>query len=818
MKRIAAAWKKFRQVRVSRFSLPQVLLACLGAAVLLVSGTLIYYYQRFSGMIDARLSGEHVRAESRIYTAPRRIRRGEVVSVDRICSYLQAAGYAAYPDTGDAGQILPGPASIDIRPSAASYFRGKNAVHLEFSKDRIAEVRSLDSGERLIVADIEPELVTSVFGRAREKRRPVRYDEFPETLKNTVLSVEDKRFFDHPGFDAVRILGATLADIRSGGKAQGASTITMQVARSYFFSTRREWRRKLQETLMALILEHRFGKERIFELYANEIYLGNRGTFAIHGFGEAAQAYFGRDIRDLNLAQTAFLAGIIHAPNRYSSSDRRPRRAAEARDRALSMLEANRFITAQQAEAARKMPLEIVSGTRGASHAGHFVDMIKDDLLERFSEDDLNSRSYRIYTTLDPGLQRAAVTAVDWGLANVDRQLERTYERWRKEGKDVPAPEAALVALNPRTGEIKALIGGRDYTKSQLNHALAKRQPGSIFKPFVYAAALENALDGTDPVLTPASTVVDEPTVFYYEDRAYSPGNSGREYYGEVMLRDALVHSLNVATVQVAQAVGYRRVVDFCRRLRLESNLRPTPSIALGAYEVTPLDMAAAYTAFANRGARCEPVSLLRMVSREGGTVRETELQRKYVLDPRVAYLVTSILEDVVNRGTGAGVRSRGFYAPAAGKTGTSRDGWFAGYTTNLLCIVWVGFDDHRELGLAGASSAAPIWAEFMKQAIKLPAFSGTQAFERPEGVVSVAIDPETRQLAAPGCPEVREEVFIAGTEPTETCALHGESFIERIAPTSWFRRLFRGRDPSPGRIPDSKSQIPDGVPPDDLR
>jgi penicillin-binding protein 1B len=794
MKSVSSAWKSLLQIRVFKLSILQFLLICFGLAILFVLGGLLFYYHRYSRMIDARLSGKLVHRESRIFTSPKRILLGEAISLAQISNYLKAAGYSTSPSSDATGQIRVEKSSVQIRPSANSYFKGKNALKIEFSRQRISRLQSLDPSDRMISAEIEPELITSVFGRAREKRRPVRYEEFPEMLGKAVLSAEDKRFFNHPGFDAIRILGATWADIRSGEKAQGASTITMQVARSYFFSTRREWRRKVQETLMALILEHRFDKKQIFEFYANEIYLGNRGSFAIHGFGEAAQAYFGKDIRDLNLAQTCFLAGIIRAPNRYSSSDRRPERAAEARDRVLALMVNNRFITEKEAQAAKKTPLLLVSGSHGAGPAGHFVDMIKDDLLDRFSEEELNSRSYRIYTTLDSDLQRAAVSAVDWGLKNVDTQLERTYARWRKEGKDTPLPQVALVALNPRTGEIKALIGGRDYSISQLNHALAQRPPGSAFKPFVYAAAYENALESTNPVLTPMSTVVDEPTTFYFDGKDYSPDNYGQEYYGTVTLRDALVHSLNVATVKVAEAIGYQRVVDFCRRMRLAADLKPTPALALGAYEVAPLDIVAAYSALASSGMRSEPMALAQVVSQEGYLLQDTDVRRRSVLDPRIAYIVTNILEDVLNRGTGASIGWHGFYAPAAGKTGTSHDGWFVGYTSNLLCVVWVGFDDNRQLGLSGAASAGPIWAEFMKNAMRLPGFSNAQEFERPEGVLSVAIDPDTRQLAARECPVVRQEVFIAGTEPTETCSLHGGNILERIAPASWLKKLFHRR------------------------
>jgi len=398
-------------------------------------------------------------------------------------------------------------------------------------------------------------------------------------------------------------------------------------------------------------------------------------------------------------------------------------------------------------------------------------------------------------------LQRAAAEAVAEGLKHVDAQLARRYERWRKQGQAAPAAQVALVAIDPRTGEIKALVGGRDYGQSQLNRALARRQPGSVFKPFVYAAAFASSLDG-GPVLTPVTEVLDEPTTFYFGEIEYTPNNYGQKFLGNVELREALVHSLNVATVKTAELAGYDRVARFARQMGLPATIQPTPAVALGAYEMSPLEVAAGYTVFATGGNRAEPYFLKSVRAADGYTIAGARTPRVVpVLDPAVAYLVTNILEDVINRGTGAGVRARGFTAPAAGKTGTSHDGWFAGFTSNLLCVVWVGFDDNRELGLSGASSAAPIWAEFMKRAVALPAYRETEPFVRPDGVVSAPIDPETGQLATSNCPGAREEFFLAGTDPHEFCYLHGGRMVTRVPPVSWFTRLFGAKEPSP---PDS--------------
>ncbi len=744
-------------------------------------------------MIDVRLSGHIQQTTARIYAAPMRIYTGEALTAADMANHLQRAGYSELDVSGTPGRYILHGNEMEIRPSSESYFVGKNRLVLDFSGNDVQKIRSMDTGAALDSAEVEPELLTSLFDTTREKRRAISYNDIPKVLRDAVLSVEDRRFFEHPGFDPIRILGAAWADLRHGARVQGGSTISMQVARSFFFNTDRTLKRKLAETVVALELEHRFNKQQIFELYANEIYLGNRGSFAIHGFGEASLAYFNKDLREVSLPEAAFLAGIIHAPNRYSTSERRPDRAVEARDRALLSMVENGAISPAQAQDAKKTPLHIVGGGLEGSTAPFFVDMVKDHLLDHFSEADLLSQSFRVYTTLDPELQRAASEAVDLGAKNIDMQLARRYARWKKEGQPAPQAQIAIVVLDPHTGEIKALIGGRDYGESQLNHVLSRRQPGSAFKPFVYAAAFEGAVDGVQPIITPATTVMDEPTTFEFDGKEYTPNNYGEKFHGQVTVREALRDSLNVATVKVAEMVGYTRVTDMAHQFGLDPSIQPTPSVALGAYEMTPLEVAAGYTILANDGVRTEPMFIRNVVNSQGEALEQNAIQSRRALDPRVTYLVTSMMEDVIDHGTGATVRARGFNAPAAGKTGTSRDGWFAGYTSNLLAIVWVGFDDNRDLGLSGANAPAPIWADFMKRAVALPAYHDVKPFEMPDGVTKVTIDPESLALATPECPVTREEVYIHGTEPTEFCPLHGGHMANDAAPGSWLSHVFGG-------------------------
>ena len=788
-------------------------LVLLGATLfLLLTFTCVatYYWISYGRMIDLRLSGHMQQTTARIYAAPMRISTGQTLTAGELANHLQRAGYSELDVPGTPGRYILHGSEVEIRPSSESYFGGQNRLVVNFSGNEVQKIRLLDTGAALDSAEVEPELLTSLFDSSREKRRAMRFEDIPKVLLDAVLSVEDKRFFEHPGFDPVRILGAAWADLRHGARSQGASTLSMQVARSFFFSSERTWRRKIAETMVALELEHRFTKSQIFELYANEIYLGNRGSFAIHGFGEASLAYFNKDVREVSLPEAAFLAGIIHAPNRYSTAERRPERAVEARDRALTAMVENKVISSGQSQEARQVPLHIVGGALEGSTAPYFVDMVKEHLLDRFSEADLLSQSFRIYTTLDPDLQRAASEAVDIGVKNVDAQLARRYARWRKEGQPVPQAQAAIVVLDPHTGEIKALVGGRDYGQSQLNHIFARRQPGSAFKPFVYAAAFEGAVDGVQPIVTPATTIMDEPTTFDFDGKEYTPNNYGEKFRGQVTLREALTYSLNVATVKVAELVGYTRITDMAHQFGLDPSIQPTPSVALGAYEMTPLEVAGGYTIFANEGVRAEPMFIRSVVDSSGEPLEHNVARTRRALDPRVTYLVTSMLEDVINHGTGATVRARGFTAPAAGKTGTSRDGWFAGYTSNLLAIVWVGFDDNRDLGLSGGNAPAPIWAEFMKRAILLPAYRDVQPFAMPEGVIRVTIDPETLQLATPACPVTRQEVYIHGTEPTEFCSLHGGRMASDAPPASWLSRIFGGGK-SKGPEPELPSAGPAG-------
>jgi penicillin-binding protein 1B len=771
--------------------------------VLLVgTGVFLHYWFSFERMMDMRLSGQVFGQAAEVLSAPAQIEVGQPLGPHRLVAYLERAGYTEQPDNYSPGWYQAADTFVELHPSNASYFEGTNALRVDFAGGKVAAIRQLDGGQTVNAAQIEPVVVTTLFGSSRVKRRVVHYNELPPTLIHAVLAAEDKRFFEEPGFDVRRIIAAALTDLRLGRKAQGASTITMQVARSFFFTQARTFHRKIEETLMALELEHHFTKQQIFDLYANQVYLGNRGSFAIHGFGEAAQSYFGKDIRDLDLPQEAFLAGIIRAPNHYATSDRHPDRAIDARDRVLHGMVDDGFITQAQEAAAKQEPLDVRPAAISNSSAPYFVDLVRSQLLNHFSETDLTTQGFRVYTTLDPELQRVAVQAVQDGMKLVDQRLARRYARWQKEGKPVPHPQVALVALDPQTGKVRALVGGRDYAESQYDHVMARRQPGSSFKPFVYAAAFLNAVDGRQPVVTPVTTVVDEPTTFDFDGTQYTPDNYEQRFFGVVTAKEALTHSLNVATVKFARMVGYDWILQVARQMKLDDQIQATPAMALGAYDMTPLEVAAGYTALENGGIRAEPMLVRSVVNKDGSVVQQNRPETTPVLDPRVAFLVTSLMENVLDHGTGVIVRQMGFDAPAAAKTGTSHDGWFAGYTSKLVCIVWVGFDDNRQLNLAGANSAGPIWAEFMKGALQIPGYDNPQPFDPPSGVIEAAVDPVSLDLATAKCPEPQNDYFIIGTQPSEYCPLHGGTMAHLPPPIAWMAHVFgASQNPAPPKV-----------------
>jgi len=731
-------------------------------------GVFTFYYHKYAKIIEEKLRNGPFANTSMLYAAPQPVMVGDRTEPDEIADYLRRTGYTEsnrnrlgwYHQRPDAVEINPGPEAYD----------NEGAV-IKIDKGKVTQIISLRDHTQRTEYDLEPEPITNLFDQKREKRRLVRFADIPKVMVNAALSAEDKHFFQHAGFDPIGIARAILVDIEGRRGMQGASTITQQLARTLWLGPERGWRRKIPETLITLHLEQQLTKEQIFEDYANAIDLGHQGSFAIHGFGEAANVYLGKDLADVNAADAALLAGLIQAPVGRNPF-RYPERARNRRNLVLKAMHENGYLTQQEYEDAAASSLKVVQGASESTDAPYFVDLVNDTMQNRFQDYDLQNNSFRVYTTLDMNLQRDAVEAVRVGIQETDTQWKR---RSKKYGTDeMPLAQVALVVLDAETGKVKALVGGRSYGTSQLNHAVAKRQPGSSFKPFVYTAAFSETLKEGGQVITPATTVVDEPTTFMFDDKTYEPADFKNEYSGTVTLRRALAHSMNIPAVKVAEMIGFDKVAATARAVGLNLDIQPTPAIALGAYEVMPIEIAGAYTVFPNGGVLKKPGYIDAIRDQQGHTVYQNQPQDKQAIDPRVAYLMVSMMEEVMRTGTAAGVRGRGFVLPAAGKTGTSRDGWFAGFTSKLICVVWVGFDDNRDFKLEGARSALPIWTEFMKRAHQHRQYRNVHEFEAPEGVVTADIDADNGLLATPGCPKIRSEVFIAGTQPVEACNLHG--------------------------------------------
>ena len=730
-------------------------------------GILTWYYLTYAHEIDAKLRNGVFGNMAILYAAPPSLFLGQESQVETIASHLRRTGYSEGKGSR-VGWYRTSPDLLEIHPGPDSY--GQDEATISLQGGHIVQIRSLRDGSTRGQYALEPEAITNVFDHNREKLLIVPFGQIPDAMVKAVLAAEDKRFFQHHGFDPVRILRASWVDIREQRNSQGASTLTQQLARTVWLGPRRGWRRKIPEILMTVHLERTLTKKQIFEDYANTIYLGNVGSFSIHGFGKASQIYLGKDLGQVTLPEAAFLAVLIQAPSSRNPL-RYPERAKARRDMILRAMLADRFIREKEYKDATEAQLRVVQEETDTSDAPYFVDVVNETLHHRFPEYDFQNHAFRVYTTLDTDLQRDAVEAVRTGVQETDRQWKRRSAKYGTAER--PPAQVALVALDAQTGEVKALIGGRSYRAGQLNHALSKRQPGSSFKPFVYAAAFGAALTEGGPVLTPASTVDDEPTTFYFNGKPYAPADDNSEYSGEVTLRFALAHSLNVPAVRVAEIAGYDRVARVARAAGLGANIKPTPSVALGAYEVTPLEMSSAYSIFVDSGHLVKTSFITGIRDPESRPVFESHPQRQFVIDPRIAYLVVNMMQEVLNSGTGASVRSRGFTLPAAGKTGTSRDGWFAGFTSRLICVVWVGFDDNTDIKLTGARSALPIWAEFMKRAHQHAQYSGARDFVPPRGLITAEIDSDTGELASPACPKVRSEVFVAGTEPIIMCRTH---------------------------------------------
>lgn len=640
-------------------------------------------------------------------------------------------------------------------------FKGR-PVQIYFAGSQISRITNLDTNENLPLVQLEPELLASVFDENMENRTFVKLSEIPRIVSDAVITIEDERFYSHAGFDPIGIARAILTNILKRRFAQGGSTLTQQLVKNFFLTHERTLKRKINELFMSIILDLRYSKDEILEVYLNEIYFGQRGAESITGVQEAARFYFSKDVQDLSNSQAALLAGIIRGPGVYSPF-RNPKKSKSRRNLILKKLFEKDLLSKTEYQDALKEALPSPSQKAKKTSIRFFLDFVQKQIKEDFPRDVLEAEGLRVFTTLDPYQQRLATQTLQNWLTKLE-QNRGLLKRNKKKGLEL---DGAFVSLQPQTGFIRSYVGGRDYQKSQFDILnLSKRQPGSTFKPFVYLTGLDGRV--TEPPFTLASRLIDDPVEYPSAGENWTPKNYDKEYHGEVSFREALEKSYNASTVWLAHQIGLNEVISTAKLVGIGSNLKPFPSMPLGAFEVRPLDLAYAYSVFANQGSLSKPISVRRVVTPKGEVLEKKSLELKNVFDPKVIYLMNKLMEGVFVDGTAKSAGAYGFSGRAAGKTGTTsdyRDAWFVGYTPDLLALTWVGYQNNQTTGLSGSSGALPIWAQFMKDASQT-----SKDFFVPEDIVLVPVDEKTGLLYRSFCSTMREEYFIDGTEPKRYC------------------------------------------------
>ena len=791
------------------------LAVAIGAAALLVAlgAWLFAPFWGLSGQFGGRAPD---RRPSRLFGAPTLLQVGGRVDLASAMHELDRLGYRAVPK----GALLPG----DYRrtgDSLAVYLRafptprgwvGPHSLELRVRSGNVIALRA--AGRSVERAQLEPPLISSFYGPDLKERRPVRLEDVPEELVLAVLAAEDATFFEHGGISLRGIARAAYVNLKSGAIRQGGSTLTQQLVWNLFLTHERTLSRKAREAVLAMLVDLRYSKRQILEAYLNEIYLGGSGSVNLMGVGAASWAYFGKEPSRLTLAEAAILAGMIPAPARYEPLHH-PEAAKQRRDFVLDRLAELGWINEARLEAARAEPVVARPGSIAGRRAAYFTDLAVREAADRYGVTHLADKGYALLSTLSATDQAAAEEAVPWGLAG----LEKGWEKGRSGRRPL---QAALVSLDPVSGSIRAYVGGRSYQGSQFDRAAAHRQPGSAFKPVVYAAALRSG------VVTPATFVEDAPLSMEIPGASvWTPENSDRQFRGWVTVRTALESSLNLPTVRVALRTGLPHIVALAKAMGAQGSVEPVPAMALGAFEVTPLELATIYSTFANGGVRPVAHSLDGVLTPDGTVIDVGKLPPPArVLEPEVAYVVTVLLQGVLQHGTGAGVHRYGLHDPLAGKTGTSndsKDSWLAGYSPTRATVVWVGYDENLPTRLGGARGALPMWAKFMVE-VRPP--GGYTRFVRPSGVSAAIIDPTTGQLATELCPYTATEFFVARFAPREVCQRHSGLWAEPVAQPDdprrrrrhggvrgWLDRVFGGdQDAAEGDEADGEDDGAGGV------
>lgn len=743
--------------------------------------------------IVSRFEGKRWRLPSKIYSDTFSLYPGLSLEKSHLMDRLRRLGYQpAKARSLRKGEYRRGKDFWEIYLHDFVYpevsFKGFR-LRMDVRQGTIRRLRNMNrAGVEVYSAEMEPELITGLFEKVWEERRLVAIRDVPQSMVDAVVAIEDQRFYKHVGVDPSAIARAMLANVKARRVVQGASTLTQQLVKNFFLTPKRSLSRKIREALMSLLLELRYTKDEIMEAYLNEVYFGQKGSLGVYGVGEAAEFYFGKPVRELSLPESALFAGLIRAPNLYSPH-RAEERIRNRRNYVLKRMWSLGMTSEKEYEEATSTPVEVRLFYPEKNEAPYFVDFLVKELEKDYSLDILTSEGLLVYTSLDVEMQKRAEKSVRDGLKRLEARAPSRLKPSSGEPNDVL--QACLVALEPQTGFIRAMVGGRDYKKSQFNRVTqARRQPGSLFKPIVYVTALKGSQE-KPPRFSAASLLRDEPIKIHYDGKTWSPRNFNETYSGEVTLRTALEKSLNCATAWLGQHAGYERIIHTARELGLTTPLEPLPSLVLGAFDAIPLEIASAFSAFVNHGVLSSPRAIKTVLDKDGNLLERRPMELKRAVSPESAFLITNLLKGVIERGTAFSISEK-ITVPAAGKTGTTndyRDAWFVGTTSRLLALVWVGFDQPRSIGFSGSGAALPIWGDFMKSA------SGSivsDDFLPPPGIVFCKIDRISGGQATSECTDTIREAFIAGTEPTAPCPLHPETVTESKPGKPKKRGLFR--------------------------
>jgi penicillin-binding protein 1B len=744
----------------------------ISVAVILVATVLLalYVYKQSVGKFEIR----RLSLPTRIFTDFTPLHGGVVLGSDDLVEKLNRLGYRRAAAISQSGDYVPGRGQIDIYTRAFTHPSGQypaQPVRVIFNNGVIASVVSLRQAVPIDNAALEPELLASILSDQLENRRPVTLDQVPKVLQDAVVATEDVRFWHHPGVDPIGLLRALFRNVRAGGVTEGGSTLTQQLVKNYYLTNERTFKRKATEAFMAVILDAKFSKREILEAYLNDIYLGRNRSISILGVGEAARFYFGKPVSEINLAEAALLAGMIRSPNNYSPFTR-PDLALQRRSTVLGLMLNQKKITRQEYDAAMaaKLPQQPFRQRSGLASIPYYVDRVLQEMARDYGIKDVKGRGLQIYTAIDLNAQDTASRTIEAGLS----ALEKGSRRLRRPGQPL---QGVIINVDVPTGEIRALIGGRNYDINQFNRALnAKRQIGSLVKPFVYATAFEPSLSNQN--ITPATLVSDTRFVLkrrFSED--WSPRNYEDVYHQTVTVAEALELSLNSASVRIGLACGLDPIVRTAHTLGVVSDIdAKNPAMLLGADDLSPIEMADAYSTIARVGSRV-PLHAVKFVTDDRNRILSAgdEIKPVQVFPARDMYILLTVMKGVVDRGTAGGARSMGFRLTAAGKTGTTndkRDAWFIGFTPKALTLTWIGFDDNAPTGLSGGTGAVPIWTRYMQA---VTAGQPNVDFASPAGIVTAQIDETSGGLGVTACPPnvVVTEAFKAGTQPMNPCPLH---------------------------------------------